>query len=119
MGLDKTFPSGNQILTQTVALGVAGGSLLWGNRKRVVGRLTPKAKAHARRLSFAKLLEDAAAQPDTAGSDSHLMLRTRDAILRVGRIVASMKGRAEDNPQGIKAETLAMFAEELELALEP
>ena len=70
-------------------------------------------------MSFAKQLKDAATQPDTAASDTHLMLRARDAFLRVERIAASMKGRAEDNPQGIKAETLAMFAEELELALKP
>lgn len=38
---------------------------------------------------------------------------------RVKRVVDSMRDRAADNQQGIKAETLAMFAEELELALRP
>lgn len=36
---------------------------------------------------------------------------------RIKSVVTSMRDRATDNPQGIKAETLSMFADEIELAV--
>lgn len=40
-------------------------------------------------------------------------------LLRVENTAKSMSARAADNPQGIQAETLEMFAQELVLALRP
>lgn len=50
MRFDNAFPGADQVLARTVALGVAGSSLL-GARKQAVGKPLPKAKAHARRLT--------------------------------------------------------------------
>ena len=49
MGFEKTFPGADQVLAQTVALGVLGGALL--NERTPAGKPLPKAKARARRLA--------------------------------------------------------------------
>lgn len=50
MGFETIFPGADQVLAQTVALGVAGGTLL-NVRKPAVGKPSPEAKARARRLA--------------------------------------------------------------------
>lgn len=41
----------------------------------------------------------------------------QEKLERVAIVIQSMADRAEDNPQGIKAETLSMFADELRALL--
>lgn len=50
---------------------------------------------------------------------NQLVLSLLDASRRLENLATSMEDRAKDNPLGVKAETLAMFAGELRLAIQP